>query len=71
MYEDYKKLQVSIHTPTQGVTLFHTPTHNLQLVSIHTPTQGVTFIDKLIAVEGDVSIHTPTQGVTPRKASFR
>ena len=38
-------MKVSIHTPTQGVTLFFLPQGNVKLVSIHTPTQGVT-LDK-------------------------
>ena len=35
-------LQVSIHTPTQGVTVAIASPPNLNVVSIHTPTQGVT-----------------------------
>ena len=35
---------VSIHTPTQGVTVCAAYTNVLQHVSIHTPTQGVTII---------------------------
>jgi hypothetical protein len=33
---------VSIHTPTQGVTILWTLSNAYDLVSIHTPTQGVT-----------------------------
>ena len=35
-------IQVSIHTPTQGVTLVEYLSKELKEVSIHTPTQGVT-----------------------------
>ena len=56
--------RVSIHTPTQGVTLVNLQTQGALTVSIHTPTQGVT-VDS-IKEENNfvVSIHTPTQGVT-------
>ena len=56
---------VSIHTPTQGVTLvmcYGTPCIR---VSIHTPTQGVTVLCPDHVNDLLVSIHTPTQGVTP------
>ena len=33
---------VSIHTPTQGVTIVIFNGINISIVSIHTPTQGVT-----------------------------
>ena len=39
----YGTLQVSIHTPTQGVTNCHFYHIIILLVSIHTPTQGVTW----------------------------
>ena len=55
---------VSIHTPTQGVTqramLYAIPIQ----VSIHTPTQGVTLVMCYGTPCIRVSIHTPTQGVT-------
>ena len=35
---------VSIHTPTQGVTLGFDDLEDYYTVSIHTPTQGVTYI---------------------------
>ena len=35
---------VSIHTPTQGVTIFKYMQSRIWIVSIHTPTQGVTYI---------------------------
>ena len=56
--------EVSIHTPTRGVTDFVVLTDEQRGVSIHTPTRGVTAAadDTLVAVE--VSIHTPTRGVT-------
>ena len=56
---------VSIHTPTQGVTISAQAFNKAAIVSIHTPTQGVT--NGIFAFMGrrDVSIHTPTQGVTP------
>ena len=38
----YRQLLVSIHTPTQGVTIAQTPRWAFSPVSIHTPTQGVT-----------------------------
>ena len=34
---------VSIHTPTQGVTISRLNSHSNNWVSIHTPTQGVTW----------------------------
>ena len=57
-------LQVSIHTPTQGVTFLDKVIISYFKVSIHTPTQGVTYIRKYNAECSGVSIHTPTQGVT-------
>ena len=61
---DSKCKTVSIHTPTQGVTLVFCPTEQIIDVSIHTPTQGVTSCSWLVFSLGFVSIHTPTQGVT-------
>ena len=55
---------VSIHTPTQGVTKLSDVPSDALLVSIHTPTQGVTNSGKVGNLYGFVSIHTPTQGVT-------
>ena len=46
-YNFEQAFDVSIHTPTQGVTkldISNVPTEN---VSIHTPTQGVTLLDFL------------------------
>ena len=57
-------LRVSIHTPTQGVTLWWARIATLFRVSIHTPTQGVTSFTAVTLQVGEVSIHTPTQGVT-------
>ena len=57
-------MEVSIHTPTQGVTLRLFHNYNRQNVSIHTPTQGVTATHDGKHIAVPVSIHTPTQGVT-------
>ena len=54
---------ISIHTPTQGVT----PSLNsfkMFSISIHTPTQGVTIFCIMPHFFYSISIHTPTQGVT-------
>ena len=59
-----RKLKVSIHTPTWGVTVNVSHCINNCAVSIHTPTWGVTFGWILILVLSTVSIHTPTWGVT-------
>ena len=56
--------EVSIHTPTQGVTLSSTKLFSSLIVSIHTPTQGVTLTTFVFFESHRVSIHTPTQGVT-------
>ena len=48
-YNFEQAFDVSIHTPTQGVTkldISNVPTEN---VSIHTPTQGVTDYNEIIA----------------------
>ena len=58
--------KVSIHTPTQGVTLYNLIERAAIAVSIHTPTQGVTPGAPGVPVSPLVSIHTPTQGVTTR-----
>ena len=61
--------EVSIHTPTKGVTLrLH---HHIEhvAVSIHTPTKGVTDLLTFSCDFCRVSIHTPTKGVT--KNTFR
>ena len=56
--------QVSIHTPTQGVTQPVPALNLINDVSIHTPTQGVTQSTVMDGMTDEVSIHTPTQGVT-------
>ena len=56
--------QISIHTPTQGVTLKIRKKDLHSTISIHTPTQGVTFVNFIIWFYHRISIHTPTQGVT-------
>ena len=58
---------ISIHTPTQGVTRKLASYFVKYSISIHTPTQGVTETDPVIWVGNTISIHTPTQGVTLRK----
>ena len=57
-------IDVSIHTPTQGVTAVFGVQWWWARVSIHTPTQGVTGSCRSIRYVPIVSIHTPTQGVT-------
>ena len=50
-YNFEQAFDVSIHTPTQGVTkldISNVPTEN---VSIHTPTQGVTLFTALFLVQ--------------------
>ena len=56
--------KVSIHTPTQGVTVAKVFGGYMCFVSIHTPTQGVTLYLSIRVTDYVVSIHTPTQGVT-------
>ena len=56
--------RVSIHTPTQGVTVLVIHQAHALHVSIHTPTQGVTVVWVFTHFHVVVSIHTPTQGVT-------
>ena len=57
---------ISIHTPTQGVTVKINEYLWSKLISIHTPTQGVTFGTEISVNYNPISIHTPTQGVTQR-----
>ena len=64
-YEDYGH-DVSIHTPTKGVTEVEKQRKQWEEVSIHTPTKGVTIETYDQQLEEDVSIHTPTKGVTAR-----
>ena len=59
-----KPCNVSIHTPTQGVTMQLENSGQTPQVSIHTPTQGVTGANYDSKLSTKVSIHTPTQGVT-------
>ena len=57
---------ISIHTPTRGVTTkmyFDIPEDR---ISIHTPTRGVTLQPLLIGRVDGISIHTPTRGVTQK-----
>ena len=61
---NYLDYSVSIHTPTQGVTLWDFKSVEFTKVSIHTPTQGVTVSERQRDTWRIVSIHTPTQGVT-------
>ena len=56
--------QVSIHTPTKGVTRLRKWFLKEYDVSIHTPTKGVTFKSDATDFPIPVSIHTPTKGVT-------
>ena len=56
--------QISIHTPTQGVTKCGWDSLSADDISIHTPTQGVTDPDFIYNMRRSISIHTPTQGVT-------
>ena len=56
--------EVSIHTPTWGVTTRKGRIIHAIPVSIHTPTWGVTKIVIKCIECGKVSIHTPTWGVT-------
>ena len=56
--------EVSIHTPTKGVTPSGKSWLDAYRVSIHTPTKGVTQVVDLIQSKKQVSIHTPTKGVT-------
>ena len=57
-------VNVSIHTPTWGVTLLFVSSLHVYIVSIHTPTWGVTSCVFPHSMAFDVSIHTPTWGVT-------
>ena len=61
---------ISIHTPTKGVTRKKAVEVIIISISIHTPTKGVTVCGKSHARFRDISIHTPTKGVTifPRKS---
>ena len=56
--------EVSIHTPTKGVTT--DAAHGLHAlgVSIHTPAKGVTQVGCRGDGKPQVSIHTPAKGVT-------
>ena len=56
--------EVSIHTPTKGVTKYYSYISAHQHVSIHTPTKGVTRGSPAPSNKVIVSIHTPTKGVT-------
>ena len=60
----YVFYNVSIHTPTKGVTCDRLQICSVNGVSIHTPTKGVTIIHYLSNSVHIVSIHTPTKGVT-------
>ncbi len=56
--------EISIHTPTQGVTKCIPVVTWSDSISIHTPTQGVTQFVYETSILKPISIHTPTQGVT-------
>ena len=59
-------VDVSIHTPIQGVTVTSPNRERIFPVSIHTPIQGVTVFCLSKNQMCLVSIHTPIQGVTSR-----
>ena len=61
---------VSIHTPTKGVTIYADRYRRALIVSIHTPTKGVTVISRKYVGFSHVSIHTPTKGVTQLTQGF-
>ena len=44
--EDHEINNISIHTPTKGVTLGICPQDRFFVISIHTPTKGVTWTFK-------------------------
>ena len=50
-------VKISIHTPTQGVTIWYKFFDFLYGISIHTPTQGVT--QSLSTIRGDISNFNP------------
>ena len=56
--------QISIHTPTRGVTQELPPYMVVMDISIHTPTRGVTDHGHSDIAYTVISIHTPTRGVT-------
>ena len=56
--------QISIHTPTRGVTDHGHSDIAYTVISIHTPTRGVTGCGKYSTWPDTISIHTPTRGVT-------
>ena len=64
VYYPANNFNVSIHTPTKGVTEIFLGALLDIIVSIHTPTKGVTLL-AIQDLQGIlVSIHTPTKGVT-------
>ena len=58
--------EISIHTPTRGVTNPCGKAFCGFKISIHTPTRGVTFVPGAGFIFLQISIHTPTRGVTAK-----
>ncbi len=57
-------VEVSIHAPTWGATIFSGTLRFASRVSIHAPTWGATLMLQFVNDEVEVSIHAPTWGAT-------
>ena len=57
-------IQISIHAPTRGATLFSESYIIPTFISIHAPTRGATVLIMLLFVGNKISIHAPTRGAT-------
>ena len=57
-------IEISIHVPTRGTTLYHAIAINYQWISIHVPTRGTTRLPLPVLHQKDISIHVPTRGTT-------
>ena len=58
------QVEISIHTPVKGVTLYSPHFYGSDRISIHTPVKGVTAGEDPEDHDDEISIHTPVKGVT-------
>ncbi len=72
MQDCRRRLRISIHTPTQGVTLRHRPRRTTSSnFNPHSHAGSDDYLDRDILLLKHISIHTPTQGVTKLSISIR
>ena len=63
-------MQVSIHAPARGATIYGDYVCRDCLVSIHAPARGATRLDVELTICHNVSIHAPARGATGTRVAM-